>query len=310
MSSEVVSSTSSWTPPQSGRSVTVGPLKSSGLSANIFCELAGPVDGQLVVLVNGIGEYFYSWDFLVPVLHASGFRTLRYDHFNRGFSDTIESQFDGDLYVDALHALLNSLSLLSKKFYLIGHSLGGAIAVAFTAKYSESVAKLVLLAPAGFFPTPFVAKVFGWMLSKKVIKESTAASFVRKGDDDAIKDIFWNRKSGEGKEMYEYCASRQRLMAANRPERLIAFVRTVRHCKYLFNVKSQAKQSIAANPSRPILIVCGDHDKTVPVRATIKGCRAVFPANTPIEVIEGTRHCFFMEKREKFHSILLPFLTK
>ena len=92
----------------------------------------------------------------------AGFRVLRFDHFGRGFSYPLTEPFDDNMYVETLHALLFGVlgkGIADKKVTLIGHSMGGAVCVAFAASHPELVEGLVLLAPSGFSGKPFPVKV-------------------------------------------------------------------------------------------------------------------------------------------------------
>ena len=79
----------------------------------------------------------------------AGYRVLRYDHYGRGFSDRPDVVYDRDLYNQQLHELLQKLNIKSA-VTLIGLSMGGAVAMSFTDRYPARVARLGLIAPAGF----------------------------------------------------------------------------------------------------------------------------------------------------------------
>ena len=115
-------------------------------------ELAGPPDKTAVVLIHGFSVPYFIWDPTFAGLVDAGFRVLRYDLFGRGYSDRPDVVYDQALYERQLLELIDALDLGSR-VDLVGLSMGGAIAVGFTARYPDRVRKLALIDPAGM-PQP------------------------------------------------------------------------------------------------------------------------------------------------------------
>jgi pimeloyl-ACP methyl ester carboxylesterase len=130
------------------------------LSAGItHYELSGPPEARTVVLVHGFSIPLYIWDRNVSALTDAGFRVLRYDLFGRGYSDRPSVKYTMDLLVGQLRELLDRLNITTP-VHLAGLSMGGAIAVGFTARYPELVDRLCLISPAGFrMEEPFAQKL-------------------------------------------------------------------------------------------------------------------------------------------------------
>ncbi len=111
-------------------------------------RLEGPENGPLVVLVHGFSTPNFIYEQNVEALTAAGMRTLRFDHFGRGWSDRPSGKYDIEFYDRALIELLDQLNI-DEPFGLAGLSMGGPIVAEFTARHPERVSKLVLLVPAG-----------------------------------------------------------------------------------------------------------------------------------------------------------------
>ncbi len=111
-------------------------------------RLEGPEGAPLVVLVHGFSTPNFIYEQNVEALNAAGLRTLRFDHFGRGWSDRPSGKYDVDFYDRALIELLNHVGV-DEPFGLAGLSMGGPIVAEFTARHPERVNKLVLLVPAG-----------------------------------------------------------------------------------------------------------------------------------------------------------------
>ena len=108
----------------------------------------GPEKAPLAVCVHGLTTPSFVFEALADGLVAKGYRVLVYDHYGRGFSDRPTAAQDRTFFVSHLDELLQALGE-TEKFLLIGYSMGGAVATAYTAAFEQRVRNLVLLAPAG-----------------------------------------------------------------------------------------------------------------------------------------------------------------
>ena len=115
---------------------------------NLHYRLEGPEDAPLVVLVHGFSTPNFIYEQNVEALNAAGVRTLRFDHYGRGWSDRPSVKYDIDFYDRALVELLEHVGV-DEPFGLVGLSMGGPIVAEFAARHPERVNKLVLLVPAG-----------------------------------------------------------------------------------------------------------------------------------------------------------------
>ncbi|MEM9055684.1 MAG: alpha/beta hydrolase, partial [Pseudomonadota bacterium] len=108
----------------------------------------GPKEGPVIVMVHGYSTPNFIYEQNVEALNAAGFRTLRYDHFGRGWSDRPTVRYDVDFYDRTLVELLDKLGV-DDPIGLVGLSMGGPITAEFTARHPERVSKLFLFVPAG-----------------------------------------------------------------------------------------------------------------------------------------------------------------
>jgi pimeloyl-ACP methyl ester carboxylesterase len=116
----------------------------------VHYELAGPVDGEVVVLVHGFSAGAFVWDNNYEYLVGEGFRVLRYDMYGRGFSDRPYLRYDFELFTRQLYELIQKLGLSQRKVNLVGLSMGGGVCIIFTDQYHELVNKVSLIDPMGF----------------------------------------------------------------------------------------------------------------------------------------------------------------
>ena len=114
----------------------------------IHYRLAGPEDGPLVILIHGLTTPSFVWTPIADHLNGQGFRTLSYDHYGRGYSDRPGGAQDEEFFLSHLSELLDHLGLCGPAT-VMGYSMGGAIATAWTARHPDLARDLILLAPAG-----------------------------------------------------------------------------------------------------------------------------------------------------------------
>jgi pimeloyl-ACP methyl ester carboxylesterase len=109
-------------------------------------ELTGPETGQVAVLMHGATIPMYVWDAQADPLTKAGYRVLRYDMYGRGYSDRPAGDYSQAFYRKQLLDLLNTLKI-QQPVDLVGLSMGGGLAMDFTANYPDRVKDIVLIAP-------------------------------------------------------------------------------------------------------------------------------------------------------------------
>src|SRR5699024_5511668 len=119
--------------------------------------VAGPDDGEPVVLLHGFPQRVSSWDAVAPLLHEAGCRTIALDQ--RGYCATARPRGRrayrlSELVGDVL-ALLDTLAAEggSGTAHVVGHDWGAVVAWALAAAHPERVRTLVPVSvppPAAF----------------------------------------------------------------------------------------------------------------------------------------------------------------
>ena len=109
----------------------------NGISMNY--ELIG--SGRCLTLIHGAGDNLNAWFNQVPAF-SQRYRVLTYDVRGHGQTEMTEEELTTELWVDDLYALLKDLSI--SETFLLGHSMGGAIALQFTLTHPKMVKALIL----------------------------------------------------------------------------------------------------------------------------------------------------------------------
>ncbi|MBL7818932.1 MAG: alpha/beta hydrolase [Saprospiraceae bacterium] len=149
----------------------------------------GLLRGTPLLFVHGLGSYMRAWDKNVASLAAEK-RCIRLDL--AGYGKSSKGRFKGNMtfYADLIGEFCAKLGL--KKVILVGHSMGGQIALTTTMLYPTLVEKLILVDPAGFETFNSVQKITLKNLTQPSsikystefqIRQSFAANFYKMPDD-------------------------------------------------------------------------------------------------------------------------------
>ncbi|MGE5271586.1 MAG: acetoin dehydrogenase dihydrolipoyllysine-residue acetyltransferase subunit [Thiohalocapsa sp.] len=109
----------------------------------------GAGEGAPIVFVHGFGGDLNSWMFNQPAL-SERHRTVALDLPGHGGAVKEVGAGDADAFAAVVADALTALGL--ERVHLVGHSMGGAIALALAAQRPASVASLTLIAGAGLGP--------------------------------------------------------------------------------------------------------------------------------------------------------------
>jgi pimeloyl-ACP methyl ester carboxylesterase len=223
----------------------------------VHYELAGPDDGQPVVLIHGFSTPYFIWDATFAALAAAGFRVLRYDLFGRGYSDRPDTSYKMDLFLRQLLGLLDGLGL-HRPVDLVGLSMGGAIAVAFTARNPPRVRRLSLLDPAGlplkmpplarFIRAPLLGELIFGIFGGRFLLANQAGDFYQAPPD------FTAFQARYALQM-PYRGFRRALLSTVRGDAIS---------------DRAAEFATVGRQPRPKLLILGEHDRTVPLETHVR----------------------------------------
>ena len=262
----------------------------------VHYELAGApptvLDARTVVLIHGFSVPYYIWDPTFEALAQAGFRVLRYDLYGRGYSDRPDATYDADLYDRQLLGLLSGLGIKGP-VDLVGLSMGGPIAVTFADRHPERTGKLVLLdsayhgarEPSLWLSTPYLGEFYMAVSVAPSLPRAQLADFY---DPSRFPD--W--------------PDRYRVQMQYR-----GFRRALRSTLVHFAGRDvQEEFARVGRSGRPVLLVWGKADATVPVAASEQIRKAIPQAE--LHVIEEAAHLPHYERPEKVNPILMEFLRR
>ena len=258
-------------------------------------EIGGPESGKTVVLIHGFSVPYFIYDPTFEFLTGSGFRVLRYDLFGRGFSDRPNTKYNLHLFIEQLANLLDALNIL-QTVSLIGLSMGGPIAAAYTACFPGRVHKVVFIGPVGARPItfspmlklakiPFLAEIVLSLAGNERLLKSAASDFY----DPKWVEYFQSKYQVQ----MQYKGFKHALLSTVRNDMLGSFIEAYRELGKM---------------DKEILLLWGRNDTTVPFEHN-ETLRAALP-RAQFHVMENCGHIPHYEEPDEVNPILLNFLRR
>jgi len=111
----------------------------------LHVALAGPKDGEPVILLHGFPDFWFCWEKQIEALAAEGFRVIAPDQRGFNLSDKpqgIKAYSQKKLVTD----IINLADVLGyNQFNLAGHDFGGVVAWSLASLHPEYVKKMAIL---------------------------------------------------------------------------------------------------------------------------------------------------------------------
>jgi pimeloyl-ACP methyl ester carboxylesterase len=102
---------------------------------------------KTLLFIHGLGHSHSAWIYNILTL-SEQFRCIAVDLPGNGSSAAADYPYSLQFFADCIHDFIVEKQL--KQVYLVGHSMGGQIAMTLALKYPEVLSGLILCAPAGF----------------------------------------------------------------------------------------------------------------------------------------------------------------
>ncbi len=110
-------------------------------------------EGTPLICLHGFDSSYLEFRRIYPFL-KNKFKLIIPDLLGFGFSPRISNfYYSPENIISNLIEILHKLKL-SKKFYVLGASMGGSVAISLTKEMYKDINKLLLLSPAGLFENP------------------------------------------------------------------------------------------------------------------------------------------------------------
>jgi pimeloyl-ACP methyl ester carboxylesterase len=254
--------------------------------------------GPVLLLVHGLGGSSENWRAVIEPL------SREHTVIVPDFPGHGQSGPGGDYSVGGLASSLRDLLLIlgHRRATVVGHSLGGGVAMQFTYQFPEIVERLVLVSSGGIGPEvspllraaslpgagPFIAATAPLMRAL-----ASRLQRAEKGGRPPSTDL------AEVAHGYGLLSDR---------ERRAAFLSTVRSVIGFGGQKVSAVDRLYLAEAVPVLIVWGGRDRLVPAHHAEHAHREI--PGSRLEVFEGAGHLPQLEEPSRFVDVLERFLEE
>jgi len=262
----------------------------------------GSVDegsGEVIVLLHGIAGSSQTWRALVGPL-SRRYRVIAPDLLGHGNSTKPRADYS----LGALSALVRDIldELGIARATVVGHSLGGGIAMQFVYQHPDYVERLVLIGSGGLGPDVGLTLRLASLPGAELVLPLIAARRLLSPGDRVFS---WMRKMGvespRGEELWRHYSS-----LSDGPTRQ-AFLRTLRS---VVDHRGQAVSALSKLNFRtdfPVMAIWGERDNMIPVKHAY-AAQEVRP-DVRLEVLADVGHFPHAERPAEVAALIDDFIT-
>ena len=218
---------------------------------------------------------------------AKEFRVVAYDLRGSGRSEVTPGPYSIDLLSEDLRSLVETLEL--GRVSLVGHSMGGSIALSYAARHPGDVLALVGVGAPAELPEQARA---GLAARAETVESDGMGAVAETVATNGVSPTF---REGNPEQFQEFIA----LLAANDPRGYAA------QCRALVGLDLAGR---LGEVTAPVLLVSGDRDGVSPPAATEANAARIPDAG--FEIVEDCGHILTWEKPEALAQAAWPFLRE
>jgi pyruvate dehydrogenase E2 component (dihydrolipoamide acetyltransferase) len=256
--------------------VTPRELDAAGLRLRYL--MLGEGDSVPVLLLHGFGADLNAWMFTQPAL-ADGRQVIALDLPGHGGSVKQLDRADADSLAGIADHALHALGI--ERLHLVGHSMGGGIAISFALRRPERVATLTLISSASLGPEINAAFIDGFVRAARRREAIEALNLLI--HDPAL----------VSRTMIEDVLRYKRLDGV--PEALAAFAEEW----FPGGRQRIALSDAVATLKLPVQIIWGREDRIIPVAHA-----EALASRLPVHILEQTGHLPHMEKAGEVNRLI------
>jgi len=223
-----------------------------------YLRIAGT--GPVIVLLHGVGSSAETWDTSIETMACRGADVIALDLPGHGHSSSPRGDYSLGAMASTVRDLLDELDI--DRCVLVGHSLGGGIALQFVYQFPERVERLVLVSSGGLgsetFPLLRAATLPGAELVLPVLTHHRTTAAV----EWVAAKLHELRITGAALPSDALTTLRE---IAN-PDKRTAFLATLRSVVDISGQRVSALAKLPAAAHVPTLLIWGDRDRVIPAK--------------------------------------------
>jgi len=257
------------------------------LNSDAVLDIEVTGSGDAVVLLHGFPLSREIWDAQVRAL--TGFRVVAMDLRGMGRSRVVDGPYLMESLAGDVAAVLDALSI--ERATLVGHSLGGYVALAFARMYVERLARLALVCSRIAADTPERA-AHRFELADDAERSGSSARII-----DEMRGATLGAKTRQSRR--EIVEKFNKIAEKNDPRGLAAMLRGM--------ALRDGADDIAGDLGMPVLVVAGEEDPGIALVES-EGTAAAFPSGK-LALMEGSGHVPMLETPDQLSACLVRWLT-
>ena len=259
-------------------------------------------NGAAVVLIHGIGDSSKTWASILPGL-ARHHRVVAPDLLGHGSSDKPRHDYSVGGYANGIRDLLSVLGI--DRATVIGHSLGGAVAMQFAYQYPERTERLVLVATGGVGRQVTPLLRFASLPGTELLMAALTLPGLRSQVGFAVKMLqkMGTRIGTDAPELMRVIDD-----ALPDPRARRAFVTTLRCAVDWRGQMGTLMDRTYLAQGMPTMLVWGDQDPILPARHA--GLAHVAMPGSRLEIFPHTGHFPFHTDPRRFLELVLEFIDE
>ncbi len=247
--------------------------------------------GEVLLLVHGMGGSSNTWSGVIPLL-AKKYRVIAPDLLGHGESDKPRGDYSVGAFAVLLRDLLDALDV--PRVTVIGHSLGGGIAMQFAHQHRQYCERIVLISSGGFgHDVGRVLRLLSLPGSELVLPVIASRPAVLAGN--ALRALMGSSDRFKA-----------RPSLTNRDNRQ-AFLRTLRSVVDFRGQAVSALNRLSFHGFLPALIISGDQDRVIPVEHAYAAHRTL--PNSRLHIMSGVQHHPPTERPETVARLIGDFVA-
>ncbi len=257
-------------------------------------------EGEAVLFIHGILGSQSQWSHLVDRIDDDH-RVIVPDLFGHGESAKPTGDYSLGAHAATMRDLLDRLGI--ERVTLVGHSLGGGIAMEFYYLFPERVDRLVLVASGGLGREVSAILRSATLPGAEWVLPVVASAWVRaraEGAGRALYRVGW-RPGPDISAIWEGFTS------LGDGETRRAFLATTRAVIDAGGQSVSAHEYLADVPPIPTLIVWGSRDRMIPAWHAINAQRSM--PDCQVELFEGAGHFPHLDDPDRFADLLRDFIA-
>ena len=257
-------------------------------------------EGPAVLLIHGIAGSFDTWD---PVLQAlgRGCEVIAPDLLGHGRSAKPRGDYSLGAYATGLRDLLRALNI--DAVTVVGHSMGGGIAMQFAYQFPERCERLVLVNSGGLGPEVTALLRAATLPGADLVLSVATSDRMQRLVGSALTPL---RRMGLSVRP-SIAQIAQHLTALQDRDSRRAFILTARSVLDMHGQRVDARDRLYLAALLPTMIVWGARDRLIPVSHG-EEAHELIPGSR-LEIFERAGHFPHQDDPERFAEVVLDFIT-